>query len=331
MAINNIPGVGPANSDVAAAVASVVPTNASIAAAVGTSFNPTNMALQQTITSSSNNISTGRNFVYALVIGGGGGGAPGKAQISGATGASAGGFAFGLTPATSSVTVGAGGVSGNFKNNNDGKHNSTNGGQSRYGNIIANGGGTSGYYIAPSTNFTNGWAQTGTGLAQEPSQAGGSGIDWTSLAWKGYSSNNAGPIPVGFYLKPEDYLGGEWGTGRSDSVNSSGGRTINVGYVGGGSGCTQYSAGNSFSGMSSLNYPGGAGALGTNSACAGGGGGGGWLAAGTAANAASGNIGGTGGSGGAGGGGGGGGGADSGGTTLRAGGNGGAGCVILYY
>ena len=313
---------------VSAQITAAVPSAATIAAAVGTSFNPTNMTLQQTITSSSNNISTGRNFVYALVIGGGGGGAPGCATISGAVGAGAGGYAFGLTPSTSVVTVGAGGVTGNFVNTANGTHNATNGGQSRYGSIIANGGGTSGKYIGFSTG-EEGWAVYGAGGAQSLSQAGGSSIDWASIAWR--SNNQQSPSIKGPMFKPDDYLGGEWGGDKVDNVNRSGGRTVNVGYVGGGAGCSQYSAGNSFAGYSSLRFAGGAGALGTSSACAGGGGGGGWLGAGGAANAAVTTTGGTGGNGGSGGGGGGGGGADSTGNTVRAGGSGGAGCVILYY
>ena len=138
-------------------------------------------------------------------------------------------------------------------------------------------------------------------------------------------------VKGGTFFDPQYYLGGEWGGDRADSVNKSGGRLVNVGFVGGGAGGTQYSAGNSFAGYSSLRFAGGAGALGTGGACAGGGGGGGWLGAGGAANAAVTNTGGTGGNGGSGGGGGGGGGADNAGNTGRAGGNGGAGCVILYY
>jgi hypothetical protein len=97
MAINNIPGVGPANSDVAAAVAAAVPTNSSIAAAVPTNSSiatavaaavPTNTSITNIVqtyaaakatfmaeyNSSTNwTAPTGTNWVRVEAVGGGGG------------------------------------------------------------------------------------------------------------------------------------------------------------------------------------------------------------------------------------------------------------------
>lgn len=351
MAIDRIPGVGPANTDIAtsvaaavptnssiaSAVAAAVPTNTSIAAAVGTSFNPTNMTLRQTITSSSNNISTGTNWVYALVIGGGGSGAAGGSNSG--CGGSAGGAAFGLVPSSAIAVIGAGGPTSNIITPTNMTHNGTIGGTSRYGIIQANGGGTPGYFWELSS--VNGFAQNNSGSGGNPSNPGTSSFDF-GRAGIGPSSANrfdyenpasrlqANTIFVQPYALP--LSGGEFAGSSGGNRTNSFRATQSTIAAAGGSPTNNNQT--SFPGGNTPNYNGGAGATGNNSFGPGGGGGGaGWLGAGSAGNAAtSANVGGSGGAGGAGGGGGGGGAySNLNAAGVSSGGAGGNGAIILYY
>ena len=92
---------------------------------VNTHFNlPFGLYLRQTILAGTTSVTipAGINFVYAIAVGGGGGAGNGAAS-------GAGGIAWGWTVATSSCVVGTGGAvnaAGNY---------------TRYGNVIAGGGG----------------------------------------------------------------------------------------------------------------------------------------------------------------------------------------------
>ncbi|NBR25448.1 MAG: hypothetical protein EBU08_17065, partial [Micrococcales bacterium] len=312
MGINQIPGVGPTNSDIAtavaapsaatiasavvaaaptnstiaSAVAAAVPTNSSIAAAVGTSFNPLAMTAQQTFTTSSNNVVvSGKNFVYALVVGGGGAGAhggnPGNIGTS-AGGGGGGGIAFGLTPVSSAAIVGAGGngISSPSSNTADGNS----GSYSRYGNVQANGGMAAGFNINATT----------------------SGYSFNSSGGSGGSSGFAGTgrTSTNFYGFPKQV--GPGGFGTLDQVNSLGfsqnGGNGNNGnteinglqngrqFIGSGGGAAYESANAGQTGSQSMNYNGGTGAAGTANLGGSGGGGAGWLANGGSGSVNSGNT-----------------------------------------
>jgi hypothetical protein len=148
MAINQIPGVGPTNADIASAVAAPsaatiastvaasVPTIAAIQTAVTTYGNSApSYSLQHTITTSTNNFATnaGQTFVYAVVIGGGG--TAGRSE-----GGASGRVVFGMTPTRAVVKIGA----------------ST--GTTVFGNIQAGGGNLYGYipvgnYVVSASSF----------------------------------------------------------------------------------------------------------------------------------------------------------------------------------
>lgn len=384
MAINQVPGVGPQNSDIAntiattpavsaqitasvptssaiaTAVAAAVPTNTSIANAVAAAvptnasitnivqtyaagFDPRTMTAQQTITSSSNNISTGKNFVYALVIGGGGGGGAGTKNDTtgrwGGGGGGGGGAVFGLTSSSSVAVIGAGGNGGSKSSNYLGNY----GGTSSYGMLRANGGWGAGQvrYLITSANFGIDAAAGAISPECYGSMPGNIGIQ--------FSPSNINPA----YFNGSNAAGFTY-LGNPGQLSSGGGnpqlqtaRNANIGkdttYMGqsgvaaggGGPGAGwgyQYYAG---WGGDSQNYSGGAGGKETGNLDlgAGGGGGAGWLGAGgNGGNSASNTIAGSGGNGGSGGGGGGGGGGGQNNTPSTSnGGNGGAGCIILYY
>ena len=95
---------------------------------VNTHFNlPYGLRLQQTINAGTTSVTIpdGITFVYAIAVGGGGGATQNNAG-------GAGGVAWGWTIASPYCVVGAGGVS------------STAGGFTRYGNVMAGGGGQGG-------------------------------------------------------------------------------------------------------------------------------------------------------------------------------------------
>jgi len=300
MGIDRIPGVGPLNSDIATAVAA--PSAATIAAAVGTSYNPTTISAQQTFNASSNNVAvSGKNFVYALVVGGGGGGG---SSSNGKTtnGAGGGGYAFGLVPVRAVVTIGAGGTGATTAPNNA-PNIGNSGGTSSYGILFALGG-------IQSTNQNNAGYQIGP--------------TWSN-------ANFDSPDTASSFIIAQNY-GGRTAIDGDSTVTA----TAPNASVGGG-GCSIVNvAGASGSGGNSFNHTGGAG--GTNSGAnsngrGGGGGGAGLTGNGTAGNNGTNTAAGNGGAGGAGGGGAGGGGIfnPNPGNASGAGGTGGAGCVILYY
>ena len=92
---------------------------------------PYGLRLQQTKNAGDTSVTipAGITFVYAIAVGGGGGS---TGNTTGSSGGGAGGIAWGWTIASSSCVVGAGGL-------NSG---TTNGGYTRYGNVIAGGGGS---------------------------------------------------------------------------------------------------------------------------------------------------------------------------------------------
>jgi hypothetical protein len=261
---------------------------------------PYGMRLRQTITSSGSvTIPTGIEWVYAIVVGAGGGG-----------------IAWGWTIPVSTCIVGAGAAT-------------SEGGYSRYGHIIAGGGGRgssipvlggAGGSVRP--GGTNYWGipggaggsttSTANGIVGAPGSGAGGGQS-TSFAG-GTGGNGSNGISGGGG-------GASSGTGSSTQTGGNGGN----GLVGGGGGGvvnttgtrTGGNGGNGI-GIDGTIYTGGTGSTGTNTNGAGGGGAG---IAGNGSNAS----GQTGGAGGLGGGGGGGA------TTGIAGGAGGAGILYLYY
>ena len=137
MGISQIPGVGPRNADVANAVAAAIPTAGNIQNIVTNFANlPSGMpnwTLQQTITSSSNNISVPNASVYAVVASGGlgawhWGDPPSDNNRQGGIGGT---VVFGVTPASTRAVVAAAGP----------------GSSSSYGNIVAS---PPNQYTAPS-------------------------------------------------------------------------------------------------------------------------------------------------------------------------------------
>ena len=92
---------------------------------------PYGLRLQQTKNAGDTSVTipAGITFVYAIAVGGGGGS---TGNASGSSGGGAGGIAWGWTLVTSSCIVGAGGL-------NSG---TATGGYTRYGNVIAGGGGS---------------------------------------------------------------------------------------------------------------------------------------------------------------------------------------------
>jgi hypothetical protein len=111
MGISSIPGVGPGNTDVAAAVAAVVPSNTNIQNIVSTFGNafswPSYGNLQQTVTNSSNTLTANNNMVYAVVAAGGARGSLSDFQQFGP--GNSGGVSFGLVPKSSQAIIGAAG------------------------------------------------------------------------------------------------------------------------------------------------------------------------------------------------------------------------------
>jgi len=101
-------------------------------------------SLQQTFNSTSNSVSvpSGITFVYALVIGGGGGFIDSSAYRQSPGGA----IVFGATPVSTVATIGAGGTAGTVYDSNNGNNSSPggSGGNSGYGIIRAQGGQSNG-------------------------------------------------------------------------------------------------------------------------------------------------------------------------------------------
>jgi hypothetical protein len=153
--------------------------NVTVASTSSTQFTVTNSAtgtyvsggvVQKTGTTAVT-IPAGITFVYAICVGGGGGEPTNQAQGGGGGG----GVAWGWTLANSSSFIGAGGLN---------QTNATSGGYTRYGNIIAGGGGAStsgvpflggGGIGGPnnSAGATNYWGIPGGGINTSGSGAGG--------------------------------------------------------------------------------------------------------------------------------------------------------------
>lgn len=269
------------------------------------------MKLQGTYTSSQTvTIPSGTQYVFALVVGAGGGGSSAGTLAMGA-GGGAGGINWGLFPTfgmtSINVTIGAGGTgAANGGINYGGK-----GGDSSAGAIIA-GGGAGGYYgvSAPSNGLY-------------PMSWWGGGVNATGYNLTGSSFYFDNPYQWGFPNAISGYSGTGLGSLFFHTTDNSG---TNFDYspstfglisnpftplVGNGGGNNKASG---TAGVSSVYYSGGAVGSGNTS----GGGGAGWTGNGSAGSS------GTGGAGGTGGGGGGCGGSGS-------GGNGGAGYVELYW
>ena len=284
-----------------------------------TQFSPyvPKMKLQGTYTSSQTvTLPANTQYVFALVVGAGGGGCSGGTLAMGA-GGGAGGINWGLFPVFGStsinVIVGAGGTGSAYGGINYGNK----GGDSSADAIYA-GGGAGGYFGV--NNFTNGLY---------PMSWWGGGVNSTGYKNGGISQYYWDvPMQWGF----PNAISGLSGTGLGSmfwhTTTGAGGTPVNYDYfpantgaviataftplVGNGGGDNPVAGG---AGVSSVYYTGGA-APGN----AGGGGGAGWTGNGSAASSPSGGAGGTGG-------GGGGAGYNTGGT----GGTGGAGYVELYW
>lgn len=325
MGINQIPGVGPTNADIASAVAA--PSAATIAAAVAAPSantiasavaavvpNPFGITVQATYNTSTNNATASNNFVYALVAGGGAAGQGGGPTANGSPGfgAPAGGVVFGLTPKSSTVIIGAGGtaVAGNAEPGNRGF-------PSRYGFLRAQGGGGTnisiqGGNIYASYNNTvdgqGGPVPLGGNFAQTVTTNRDADFD-------GQSTNSFGRIYGYGSIMPSGSGTGNYAA-NTHQGNGSGGMA-GGGGMGGRNASTASIPGN---GGYSFAFAGGAG---TGASGGGGGGGGGIAGAGAAGSGINGGAGGAGG-----GGGGGGGGGNTGGGIAGAGGSG---AVIIYY
>lgn len=255
-------------------------------------MNPDGLLLRQTLLSSGAvSIPSGINFVWAVVVGGGGaGGQPGNYN-----GGGAGGISWGWTIASNFCIVGAGGVTLSAQS----------GGYSLYGHIIAGGGngatngpgGAAGYNSQGVENF---WGQS-VGIQGVVGSAGlTSSLGQGNFGGSGYSGGGGG---------------GAFSTSfPGNSTGGAGGQGV---FCGGGGGYAAAPA----SGNTRLGGAGGNSAFysgGLGSSLGGGGGGAGLLGDGTNGTSVGGN----------GGLGGGAGGQNASGNT---GGVGGAGAILIYY
>lgn len=382
MAINQVPGVGPQNSDIAntiavtpavsaqitasvpstSAIAAALPTNSSIANAVAAAV-PTNssianavaaavpsaaniqnivttygnlsggldfrtMTAQQTFNTSSNNVSTGKNWVYALIAGGGGGARSVQNNTSGTQfqgGGGGGGVAFGMVPSNSVAVVGAGGNANGI------------GGYTTYGGLRANGGTAIAIAANSATTFPGFHSQFNTSTWSTwlnysgscyPGTAGGYGLQDGAYSAGFPRANNADQATPLYWVYLMTLATSQFQGGFGSGSGLAGGSAA-TGGGGGGNGNNNASQ-TGTSGGNSLFFSGGAGGTNNvNTAGAGGGGGAGISGAGNAAPNV--NTGSTGGNGGNGGNGGGGGGTGGSGTSGSGNGVGGSGAVILYY
>lgn len=301
-------------------------------------FDPTTVTAQQTFNTSSNNVSVpGKNWVYAVLAGGGSGGGRVSrgSNIAEANGGPGGGIAFGLVPVNSSVVIGSGG-SGASGTTGSQSARGLSGGFSTYSSLRANGGW--GSVVGANTSSTfGGWHNQFTvdniagapyaNTSGMPGFSGGTGFPGQ------YISFIAGTAPLMFgalsAVVAQPFVGGIASdtNGGNGATGAGGSSQINVA-----TGLSAYSGGNS----TVYPYNGGAGGIPntTGNAAAGSGGGAGITGNGNAGQ--SNNDGGRGGNGGSGGTGGGGGGAGGGSSNIAAqgtgsGGTGGSGALILYY
>jgi hypothetical protein len=210
MGISNVPGVGPTNTDVANAVAAVVPSNANIQNIVTTYGNAYSWGsygnLQQTITSSSNNLTANNNMVYAVVASGGMQQSSNLANYQLYTAAPSGGVSFGLVPKSSRAIVGGAGS------------------PSSYGILQA----TSGYQ-----NYYGGTGQ----VEYAPIAFGGSDVGKSGAAGGGGLQGSAGGNSIfGFNGGAGASSGGGGGAGIAGNGNAASGNTPGNGGLGGGGG-----------------------------------------------------------------------------------------------
>lgn len=215
MAIERIPGVGPGNSDVANAVAAVVPTNASIQTTVQTyAGGIPGYILRQTITSSSNSISVPNNFVYAVVASGGSStnyeGNSFNAQHPGSSGS----VVFGLTPSTTRVTIGAanepsayGSITANFApfkysaanasipeyGIGTTGHPSNRSGGAGYSGSAGSGGGGTGQQYASGAGGNSSFGYNGGAGAASSNNSGSGGGGGAGIAGNGNAGNAGNP------------------------------------------------------------------------------------------------------------------------------------------
>jgi hypothetical protein len=343
----------PTNSSIASAVAAAVPTNSSIANAVAAAV-PTNaniqnivttygnlsggldfrtMTAQQTFNTSSNNVTvSGRNWVYALIAGGGCGGGSVNGNTNVTAAGPGGGVAFGMVPVSPVAIVAAGGNGGSSVKGNDG-------GFTIYSGLRANGGSRYTTYANTSGTF-GGWhnqynINIGTlsasgfpgfaGAIGWPGQytdsnsaIGNAGVEWQVPFFQGaYMSFMNQQFQAGWGGTTNDYNGGTGATGGGGHAQRS---NFGAPTTGG-------------SGGRSMLFAGGNGGVSNTTATTGGGGGGGGIsgAGGNGVSNNSANTPGAGGAGGNGGGGGGSGGMSNNSSQFATGGVGGTGAVILYY
>lgn len=210
MGISSVPGVGPTNTDVANAVAAVVPSNANIQNIITTYANQFSWSqygnLQQTITTSSNNLVANNNMVYAVVASGGMQQNSNLANFASYSAAPSGGVSFGLVPKSSRAIVGGAGS------------------PSSYGILQAISGNQNTYQ--------------GTGFVEyAPIAFGGSDAGKSGLAGGGGFQGTAGGNSVlGFTGGAGASSGGGGGAGIAGNGNAASGNTPGNGGLGGGGG-----------------------------------------------------------------------------------------------
>jgi hypothetical protein len=189
----------------------------------GSTISPYGLQLRQTLLSTGNvKIPDGINWVYAIVVGGGGGGG-----TSTTNGGGAGGVAWGWTVASSSCIV----ASGNFLN--------IPGGFSRYGSIIAGGGGAG----AGVAEGTVGFLGSGGGLREgstnywgTPLAGGGPGgyVSTVGATPTAGGSGVSGGGGGGFNVASGNITGGTGGSGLAGG--GGGGGAVASGTATGGNG-----------------------------------------------------------------------------------------------
>lgn len=229
MGVNQVPGIGPANTDVANAVAAVLPTATNIQNLATTYGNAAagipNWTLQQTLTASSNNVSVPNASVFAVVASGGTPGTIFNANndYSDRYGGIGGTVVMGIVPASTRVVVAASGF----------------GGSSAYGNLVAS---------AP-----NYW-QTATGATSNNTLT--SGVVWPIGVSGSYGGIGA-RASVSTSATGQSLATGGGGLG-SNGFNT-GGNTPTIPATAGGNSTLGYTGGNGGNGPAGAAYGSGGG------------------------------------------------------------------------